>query len=217
MSNGWRYLHFIVVVGLLGLVPVGLASSNMILNGSFETNSAGGTMYNLSNAQLTAIVANVTGFGSAGEIDLMTFGAYGLPPEDGSWKLGLHTQSSLAFNDAFSFNLSGPIVAGKPYALDFYAQADLDFDPGRGPIEVGVSTSPTDFGTLVYTTTNQLSTNSWDHLVTTFVAPINASYLTVRTSLAAQTWAHVDNFTLTPEPGTAALFALAALLVRRRN
>src|SRR5262245_20867910 len=96
------------------LAAIAFASSadaqNLIINGSFETNTAGVTSYNLSNAAFNATVGSATAFGTAEEIDLITFGSpYGSPPQDGSWKLAIHTQLNGTFYDAFSFNLSSSV------------------------------------------------------------------------------------------------------------
>ena len=67
--------------------------ANLLLNGDFETNTASGTMFNMSNANFTATVSAATAFGSAEEIDLVTGTDFGIAPQSGSWKLGIHTQN----------------------------------------------------------------------------------------------------------------------------
>jgi hypothetical protein len=176
----------------------------IILNGSFESNSAGGTLFNMSNASFNATVSNATAFGTAEEIDLVTDGAYGIAPQDGNWKLGLHTQSSGLY-DAFSLVISEALVAGQTYDLSFYAARNSGY---IGTIDVGLSTSATAFGSLIavgYPT----SASGWDHFTTTFVAPNSGAFITVRT-LNADDYAFVDNFSLggttsVPDPGSTLL------------
>ena len=207
-------------VMLLGL-PGHSFSANIILNGDFEINSTVGvSVYNMDNALFNTTVASATAFGGAQEIDLITAGSpYGLAPESGNWKLAIHRSSS-GENDAFSFTLGSAIVAGQNYILDFYAQRVITFDAGNGAIQIGVSSSPTSFGTLVFS--GVADSDAWTHFNQAFQSPVNGQYLTVQTDPnAAPTWNHLDNFSLTevPEPAALSLFAagVAATLARRRT
>lgn len=210
-----------VFVVLTASVVLGAAGSalgtNMILNGSFENNSAGGTLYNLSNAGFNAVMSNATAWGAAEEIDVMenTTNSFGLPAVDGVYKLGLHLRADGAF-DAFSFDLSSPIVAGQQYRLEFYAHAVLDFDSGATPLLIGISSSPTSAGTQIFST-GALSPTGWTHYGHDFIAPVGGAYLTVFSAAGTNTWAHVDNFSLVPTPGAAGLLALAGLAALRRR
>jgi hypothetical protein len=172
----------------------------MILNGDFENHTFGpGCHFNLSNDNFNLGVSSATAFGDAQEIDLMADGtcSYGLPPQSGETKLGIHRQGAGQPVDAFSFDLSAPIVAGEPYKIEFYAHAELDFDPDIGDVEIGISTSPTSFGTLVFSGTPL--TTGWTLLSATFLAPIAASHLTVRVQDGVDAWVHIDNFSLVPD------------------
>jgi hypothetical protein len=200
------------------------SGQNLILNGDFENNGASSSQYNLSNAMFNSLVYNATAFGTGNEIDLMTTDStYGLPPESGLWKAAIHKAGYPYYgtDDAFSFTLSSPALAGQQYALSFYAQIVVTADnPGDGAVEVGLSASPTAFGTLVFAGTP--ATNGWTHLTATLGAPLNALYLTVQVDPGADpTWVHIDNFSLTaiPEPGTFGLcgLGLIGLLVMKRQ
>ena len=191
---------------------------NLILNGDFENNGATSSQYNMSNAMFNSLVYNATAFGTGDEIDLMTTDSpYGLLPESGLWKLGIHKSGYPIYgnDDAFSFTLSSPLVAGQQYALSFYGQDVVSAqNPGGGQLQVGVSSTPTSFGTLVFAGT--LGTNAWTHLTSTFVAPMSGLYLSVQVDPnAVPTWANIDNFSLTavPEPETFALLSSLGLLV----
>lgn len=181
---------------------------NLILNGSFEDNTASDTVFNMTNAQFNTTVANATAFGDAEEIDLILgTGGFGLAPIDGDWKLAIHRQTT-GLTDAFSFDLMDSIVAGTTYRLEFWAHAVTAFDPGTEPIQVGISTSASSFGTLVFTT-GQLSVGSWTQYIADFAAPIDADFLTVQNSPGTATWAHIDAFSLTVVPSPSALLVLA--------
>ena len=98
------------------------ASANLLLNGDFENNSAGGTLFNMSNAAFTSTVANATGFGTSEELDLVTGTGFGIAPQSGNWKVGMHQRSNLATNrDELSLDLSAPLTVGDSYDLAFYA------------------------------------------------------------------------------------------------
>ncbi len=215
-----RQSRFSVVCVLISLEAcIGQFSSsgqNLILNGDFENNGATASLYNLSNDLFNSLVYNATAFGNGQEIDLMTTDTtYGLPPESGLWKVAIHKAGypNSGTDDAFSFTLSAPVLPGQQYALSFYGQLVPTVDnPGNGPVQIGLSSSPTNFGTLVFTGTP--ATDAWTHLVGTFTAPLNAGYLTVQIDPGAiPTWAHIDNFSLTlvPEPGTLTLLSSLAL------
>ncbi len=192
------------------------SGQNLILNGDFENNGASSSQYNLSNALFNSLVSNATAFGSGDEIDLMTTDSpYGLPPESGLWKAAIHKAGYPYYgtDDAFSFTLSSPALAGEQYTLSFYAQIVPTADnPGDGPVQVGLSASPTAFGALVFAGTP--ATNGWSHLTASFAAPFNALYLTVQVDPGADpTWVHIDNFSLTaiPEPGTFGIYGLGLI------
>jgi hypothetical protein len=209
-----------IVAGSLASMPARTEAASIILNGSFETNTAAGTLTNLDNAAFTATVANATGFGAAHEIDLVTGLDFGIAPQDGNWKLGLHTQSPAFGNvqDGFSLSLSTPVVAGQSYSLSFYG-ALLGFDP-PGTLQIGLSSSANSFGSLIFSAT-PFFISSWDHFTTVFVAPSNALFLTVRTS-EFEGYAFIDNITLeagaaaVPEPATLGLLGVGLAASWRR-
>lgn len=193
---------------LIALAMALSAQAELVTNGSFETNSAGGTSYNLSNAGLSGLVSGVTGFGGAQEIDLITNTNFGLAPQDGNWKLGLHAQTSSVI-DAFAFALSSPLVIGTTYQLSFYAANDI---ATWASVAVGVSNNATSFGSQIFY--SSFSTTGWQHFTQSFVATGTESFLTVQAPEAGS-YVSVDNFSVTVAtpatvPDTAATLGLLA-------
>jgi hypothetical protein len=193
------------------------AHANLIINGDFEDNTASQTEYNLYHAEFNSTVANATAFGGANEIELATGTDWGLRAQSGQWKLGLHKKSDSSLKiDAFSFDLSVPIVSGNTYTLQFFAAGKNGSGP-IGPVEVGLSNDPEAFGTQIFTGT-PTSTTVWTQFDHVFVAPENAMYLTVRNATSPQEmYAFVDNFSIVPEPMTICLLGLGGLILRRRK
>ena len=186
------------------------ASANLLLNGDLENNSAGGTLFNMSNAFFTSTVANATAFGTSNELDLVTSTAFGIAPQSGNWKVGMHQNTGSSSNrDQFSLDLSGPLSTGASYDLSFYGTG-LSGSP-FGTIEVGVSTSASSFGSLIFSAT-PTSASVWDLFQTSFVAPIDATHLTFSVSPVANGYAFVDNASLTAADAAVPLPASAVLL-----
>lgn len=172
---------------------------NFVLNGDFEKNTAVGCDFNLTNAMFDAAVSNAKAFGDAQEIDVMrdpSGCAFGLPPVDGTTKVAIARQSAPGGPvDAFSLELGISVVAGQKYHLQFFAVADVTFTPDQGAVEVGISTTATDFGTLIATGVPGVGT--WSQFDFEFIAPVSGSFLTVREG-DFKAWSHLDAFTLEP-------------------
>lgn len=220
-SCAWvlRLLLFLFLIGTSN------ARANFILNGDFEDNTATSTQFNLTNSSFNAIVANATSFNAGqGEIDLVTSNDFGIAPQSGDWKLGLHTSAIPGYFDVFSFDLSSMVVAGNIYSLQFFGAEDVGY---VGEIEIGLSSTATDFGTLIRTASPH-SSSVWTQFDLVFLAPMNASFLTVRSAPTGgeERYSYVDNFSLTesalpgvPLPATFWLFGsgLMWFVVARRR
>lgn len=193
------------------LMAAAPANANLILNGDFENNSATGTLFNMSNPMFTSTVANATAFGTSEELDLVTSTDFGIAPQSGNWKVGMHQRSNNSTNrDEFSLDLSAPLNAGSSYNLSFYA-AGLSSN-SLGLIEVGVSGSATAFGSLVFSAT-PTSSAAWDLFQTTFIAPIAATHLTFSVSPVFDGYAFVDNATLDAVPVPASALLLGSVMI----
>jgi len=204
-------------VGLFGLVAA-TASANLILNGDFEVNTAAGTNYNLKNADFTSQMATATGYGAGDELDIMTFGAYGLSPQSGSYKVGMATGRG---TDAMTLKFSSAVTAGVRYNLSFWAYREQSFTQGDGSLNVGISGVANAPGTQVFATGTGVPNSAWTQFTSEFLAPTGGGYLSVEAVGQSDTvWYHVDNFSLTavPEPATMTALALgAAALIKRRK
>lgn len=200
------------------------ASANLVLNGSFENNTAGVNQYNLSNAGFNFYMSNCSGFGTGnspstgGQIDIETnnVGSYGGDSGAGAWHVCV-----VAF-DAFSMNLSQSLVAGQTYTISFLARNNTQFEgaTGTGPLRIGTSSSNSSFGTEVFN--SGALTSSWARFTGSFTAGSGANFLTVSGSQDASlnSWVMVDDISVTgavPAPGALALLGIAGLAGSRRR
>src|SRR5262249_57019919 len=90
---------------------------------------------------------------------------------------------------------SSALVAGATYNLQYFAAAAINFN---GQVDIGISSSAADFGSFLFT--DGAFGNAWTQRNFSFVAPVGASFLTVRSSIDLQTseaFSFVDNFSLT--------------------
>lgn len=202
------------ITASLSVMVLGAAAQAQLLNMGFENHGETVTRFNLTNAQLSATITGVTGFGSAGEIDLVTFpGQGGATPISGDWMLGLHAQEGGAVTDGFSMQLVLPIAAGSIYHMTMLGFQATPESPGV--VQIGISADPTQFGALMSSFTPNAQWG-WTMFQADFVAQDSGGYLTVRIA-GNQSFVLVDNIVLTPTPGAAALFGLGGFAVMRRR
>jgi hypothetical protein len=207
------------------LLATSAQSASLLVNGSFEATTAGGTVFNPLNAEFNALMSGVTAYGARQGIDIQTLGSgYGQAPQNGAWKVSPASDAG-GTTEEFSLAMTGPLIVGESYQLSFYIERLTQAPFNGGTVQIGVSSSATSFGTQVALATAPNS--GWLLSNSSFLAPIAASYLTVRLTTTQSSWVGLDNFTLTgaapvPEAGSAALLAaglavVGGLQLRRRR
>ncbi len=169
--------------------------TNLVVNGDFEGSTAMGCESNLPNAQFDMRMPGAHAFGGAEELDIYLdpFGCFGLPGNVGPTKVALHNVNTVDI-DAFTLQLSAPLVPGQRYRLEFWLQYPDVFTPVFGTLNVGVASASNDFGSTVASASTQ-ALNQWFRHEVTFAAPSAAGFLSIyETSFDA--WVHVDGFCL---------------------
>jgi hypothetical protein len=214
------------VIGLIALpflLVAGAAQAAMVVNGSFEDNSAVHTEWNLLNAPFSSLLTGVTAFGAREGIDLQTIGSgWGSAPQDGNWKVSPASDFG-GTSEAFTMDLTGPLTKGRSYNLSFYIEPLLTGAFQDGTVLIGLSTSATSFGTQIFSATARAS--GWTLESTTFLAPNSGSFLSVLVTNDVNSWVGLDNFTLessaaVPVPAAVWLFGSALLglgVVKRKK
>lgn len=166
-------------------------SGQAFLNGSFEINTAAACDYNMANATWNALMANSTAYGGGGELDIMQSGCPYGPSQAGTWFVALAFPST---SDAFTMQLSAPLVAGTTYSMSFWDKGDVVCCAPGMPVRIGLSTVAGAAGTTIYTGPTPTG-GTWNQRCFTFVAPNNGQHVSVTTTGPTR-WSHVDNFVL---------------------
>ena len=166
-------------------------SAQAFLNGSFEINTAAACDYNMSNVSWNAKMSNSTAYGGGGELDIMQSACPYGPSQSGTWFAALAFPST---SDAFTMQLSAPLVSGTTYSMSFWDKGDLACCPPGMPVVIGISTVAGAGGTVVYTGPTPTG-GVWNQRCFTFVAPNNGQHVSV-TTVGPTRWSHVDNFVL---------------------
>ena len=159
------------------------------LNGSFEITTAPlACNYNLSNATFNSWMSNVNAYGGGQECDILRAGCYNPSMPDGTRGVGI----AAATVDEIALALSAPLATGASYTISFWTYGELTFR-ALGNVEIGASTSNSAFGTSIYVSSTAPS--AWTNHVFSFVAPNNATHITVRNVIDGIIhWNHVDAF-----------------------
>ncbi len=186
------------IFAMLCLIPI-LGSSQVFINGDFEFHSATVDQINLTNPAFNSIMTNNTGFGTNGNLDIITSSQYSGGPQNGNWMVAVTGGGT----DLLSLELTASLVPGKRYEIEFYDKSDRTF--ASLPIELGLSTSNTNFGTLIYTAPAAAVDSVWTKRTASFIAPNNGSFIVIRQQGILQNWVQVDNFTVIPCTLTAEL------------
>lgn len=162
------------------------------LNGNFELNNAsiGIDQIALTNTQFNTMVSDITSFGSSSTgLDLITTSIWDGPPFDGNWYLGIEGGGI----EQFSMELSSPLIIGTTYRISFFDRGRSVHPPA--PIEIGISLVNNSFGTLIYTGP-QPEFGVWNLRCFTFVASVNATYITVKGGNSIGSWTKLDSFVI---------------------
>ena len=168
--------------------------SQHFLNGDFEINNGGSSNHiNLSNTQFNNMVPYVTSFGTwgpngSGQLDLITYinSACGnFTPQHGNWCIAMTDHS-----DRLSLETSSPLIAGYTYMMSFYYRV-CDTSHVFN-ISIGLSTIDTLVGTNVYVC--PYPDTIWQNITFSFVAPFNASYITLSDPTPDGGYIFLDNF-----------------------
>lgn len=170
--------------------------SQTFLNGSFENNSSTNACnYNISNAVFNDYFSNVTAFGEYEAIDIQVAGCYVPIIADGTFAVGLaNFPGDPSSGEAVALELSEPLVMGNSYAMSFEAYGMPEFSSEQGDLVIGASISGTEGGIAVYTAETVLDT--WTTFTFEFVAPNNASHMTVVPVAGVSSWNSIDNFVI---------------------
>jgi len=162
--------------------------SQTFVNGDFENNTAVVDQINLSNIAYNSFMSSSLGFGSFGNLDIITSAVYSGGPQSGNWFVALTGGGT----DQLSLQLSSPLVQGNSYTITFFDKSDYTFI--SFPVEIGLSTTNSNFGILVYTTPSAAINSIWTQRTFTFVAPNNGQYITVSQQGVLGNWVNIDNF-----------------------
>lgn len=166
------------------------AFSQQFTNGSFENNTVTVDQINLSNSDFNSMMSDCNGYGTNGNLDIITSSTYSGGANEGDWFIALTGNGT----DELSLKLSSPLISGQTYTISFFDKAHTTI--AAKPIEIGLSASNNSFGTLIYTTPNAATSSIWTQRLFSFVATSNAQYVTIRQQGDFLNWVHVDNFTI---------------------
>lgn len=165
-------------------------SAQCFVNGDFENHKATQDEINLSNTAFNGMMPGVTAFGSYGDVDIIRSSSYGgSGAQSKNWYIALTGGGT----DIVAIELSEPLTQGKKYTISFYDRAASGYV--AHPIQLGLSTSNTAFGAVVYDFIQSAVHNVWTKRECSFIAPISGKYLTVQMPKGdIQTWVNIDNF-----------------------
>ena len=163
------------------------------LNGSYEITTSTGCDYNNGIAEFNAVIDNVEMF-SGWEVDIVQSGCYTPSIPDGVKAIALAADPLGGDgSDAVNMELDIPLTAGLEYVLTFWSYGN----PSRpnGDVEIGCSEDGAAMGEMVESVVT--TEDTWVEQTVTFVAPNNATHISVRNEQdGAIHWNFVDFFNL---------------------
>lgn len=184
---------------LITLFSFSFCTSQTIINGNFEINTLSSCLINPSNTTYNNSISNSFAFGDysfSGPDLLKSTCPYG-SPANGTWFLGLGygSQPSVGYrSDAISLEIDMNLVQGNSYTIRYFDKVSTDGGGAGGliPLEFGLSTGSSSFGTLIHSSTPSYS---WVERSFTFVAPSNGNFITLKPLVTGTigSWIHVDN------------------------
>lgn len=180
----------VYILFALFLLLFGGLYAQTFLNGSFEnTSSPNSCNYNLSDPSFNSFMPFTNAYGPGNELDIIVNGCYTVGIPNGLYCIGVAADPS----DAFTMQLSTPLVSGTTHTFTFWSYSDITFRV-QGNVEIGASTNNSSFGTLIFTAATV--PNTWVFHTVTFVAPGTITNISVRNVAGAIHWNRVDNFVM---------------------
>ena len=195
------------------------AQPNLILNGSFEDNYVVGCYSSMNSLAWNDDVNDITSFGTnVGLLRGFCNSCINLPnpwwgggSQEGNWLVDLYTipitlpNGTIVWTQSkIALHLSDPLSLEKNYKLTFYIKKppptpndSLCTGVKNNSIEVGISNSPTSFGSLLYST--PLGDSVWTQYSIVFNTQNAEEYITVQvdTGDVNNYVVFADNFVLT--------------------
>jgi hypothetical protein len=173
-----------------------LAAQNLILNGSFENNSAqSSTGILVHAADFDSLISDVF-FIQRDLLLIANDGSTCITAKDGNWMIG---ESNLNVSGIFGFTLSQPLFKDHIYQLTFSDQSCVANFGGSRWIDIGLSNNKESFGDIIAHITTGFDT-LWTDQSITFSPSIDKTFLTVKLLeeiMTSEGGLHTDNFSLT--------------------
>jgi len=178
-----------ITILILAFISLNVFAQKFI-NGDFENTTAHTDQINLSNDALNDMLPGVTAFGSYGDVDIISSSAYGgSGAKSNTWYIALTGGKT----DIVALELNSHLVKGKTYSISFYDRKTAGYQATA--IQIGLSETNNEYGTVIYTCNNQPELNVWNKRVFSFVAPHNGKYITVQMPDGdIGNWVNIDGF-----------------------
>jgi hypothetical protein len=186
--------NLIMIKKLLPIVLLlsSAAFGQSFINGSFELTTSVGCDYNNTIVNFNSKMDNVEMF-SGTEIDIVQAGCFVPTIPDGVKGIAIARDPlAVGGSDAVNMELDEALVAGLSYELSFWAYSNPS--QPNGGVEIGCTEDSGIMGEIVVTVTTTPS--AWVLSSIVFVAPNNATHISVRNEQDATHWNFVDQFNI---------------------
>lgn len=167
----------------LALSPL-VVPAQALVNGGFEESLSNTCAFNLFNEEFNEVMTGVTSFGNTphdggfGEADILVNGCLA-GPRTGERAVMIACEATTT--DRLALALTEPLQAGTTYRFGLHAMAWTQWNPVVHAIEVGVSNSPTSFGTPVGMVMPE--SMEWNLLEVDITPAQSVAYITLRVVL----------------------------------